>query len=160
VFITEYGIADLRGKSDSECIEAMIGIADARFIDDLVAQAKQARKLPADFRVPEVWRRNTPQRLRDALAPLQGQGLLDPFPFGSDFTEVERTLLPALTWLKSRGASLAGKLAIMGALVSPGPAVAGEGEALARMGFGHARGLADRLQKRLLSAALRRQAAR
>jgi acyl-CoA hydrolase len=160
IFITEYGIADLRGKSDSECIAAMIGIADARFVDELVAQAKRAHKLPADFRVPEVWRQNTSERLKQVLAPLQGQGLLDPFPFGSDFTEVERSLLPALGWLKSRSGSWRGKLTILGALLVPGPAVAGEGEALARMGFERAEGLAGHLQKRLLTAALRRRPAR
>ncbi|HEV7776364.1 MAG TPA: acetyl-CoA hydrolase/transferase C-terminal domain-containing protein [Luteibacter sp.] len=160
VFITEYGIADLRGKSDSECIAAMIGIADARFIDGLVGEAKKARKLPAHFQIPEVWRRNTPERLREALAPLQKQGLLDAFPFGSDFTDVELRLLPALGWLKSRSTTTGGKLALLGALLAPGPAVAGEVEALSRMGFAQASNVGDRVQKRLLSAALRRQKGR
>src|SRR6185312_12157864 len=39
IVVTEYGVADLRGKSDSECIEAMLSICDARFLDALCAEA-------------------------------------------------------------------------------------------------------------------------
>jgi hypothetical protein len=53
VYVTEYGVADLRGKSDSECIEAMLSICDARFIDALCAEAKSHGKLAADFKIPE-----------------------------------------------------------------------------------------------------------
>jgi acyl-CoA hydrolase len=45
LYITEYGVADLRGKSDSECIEAMLSISDARFLDALCAEAKSHGKL-------------------------------------------------------------------------------------------------------------------
>ena len=96
LYITEYGIADLRGKSDSECIEAMLSICDARFLDALCAEAKSHGKLAADFVIPEAWRRHRPETLREALAPLQKKGLLPLFPFGSDFTEIEQRLLPAL----------------------------------------------------------------
>ena len=43
------------------------------------------------------------------------------------------------------------------AAVRPGAAVAGEAEALARMGLSHPNTLADRLQRRVLQAALRRK---
>ncbi|WP_243649273.1 acetyl-CoA hydrolase/transferase C-terminal domain-containing protein [Luteibacter rhizovicinus] len=156
VFVTEYGMADLRGRSDEECVIAMLGIADARFIDDLAEEARAAGKLAHDFRIPDPWRAHTPDGLRNALRPLRENGLLDPFPFGSDFTEVERRLLPALGWLGARATSLQGRLALAGALVVPGKPVQGEDEAVARMGLDTAKTVADRLQARLLRAALRR----
>lgn len=157
IVVTEYGVADLRGKSDSECIEAMLSISDARFLDALCAQAKAYGKLAADFTIPEAWRRHRPRYLREALAPFRQKGLLPKFPFGSDFTEVEQRLLPALDWLKANAVSWRGKLRLLRALVRPGEPVAGEEEALARMDLTKATTLADRLQRRLLQAALRRK---
>ena len=157
IFITEYGIADLRGKSDSECVEAMLSICDARFLDALCAEAKAHRKLAADFVIPEAWRRHRPRYLREALAPLQQKGLLPTFPFGSDFSEVEQRLLPALNWLKACSSHWGGRFRLLRAACRPGAVVAGEAEALARMGLGAPVTLADRLQQRLLQAALRRK---
>ena len=154
--ITEYGVADLRGKSDSECVEAMLSICDARFLDALCAQAKAHGKLAADFVVPEAWRLHRPQHLHEVLAPLQQQSLFPAFPFGSDFSEVEQRLLPALDWLKAGSSTWRGRLRLLRAACRPGPVAAGEAEALARMGL-HAPGrLAERVQRRLLQAALRR----
>ena len=39
---TEYGVADLRGKTDRNVIAAMLAITDSRFQDELVRQAKDA----------------------------------------------------------------------------------------------------------------------
>lgn len=156
LYITEYGVADLRGKSDSECIEAMLSISDARFLDALCAEAKGHGKLAADFVIPEAWRRHRPRYLREALLPLQQRGLLPTFPFGSDFTAVEQRLLPALNWLKASGSHWRGKLRLLRALVRPGAEAAGEPEALQRMGLDAPATLAERLQRRLLQAALRR----
>ena len=80
IYVTEYGVADLRGKSDSECVEAMLSICDARFLDALCAEAKSHGKLAADFEIPEAWRRHRPRFLREALAPLQQKGLLPAVP--------------------------------------------------------------------------------
>lgn len=154
--VTEYGVADLRGKSDGECIEAMLSVCDARFLDALAAEAKAHGKLAPDFRVPEAWRRHRPECLREALRPLAERGLLPAFPFGSDFTEVERRLLPALEWLKRRGGSWRGRAALLGALLRPGEPAGSEAEALQRMDLAQPARLADRLQRRLLQAALRR----
>jgi hypothetical protein len=157
IVVTEYGVADLRGKSDSECVEAMLSVSDARFLDALCAEAKAHGKLAADFTIPAAWRRHRPRYLRETLAPFRQKGLLPKFPFGSDFTEVEQRLLPALDWLKANAVSWRGKLRLLGALVRPGEPAAGEGEALARMELTEAAALADRLQRRLLQAALRRK---
>ena len=158
LFITEYGVADLRGKSDSECVEAMLSICDARFLDALVAEAKAHGKLAPDFAVPDAWRRHRPRYLRQALKPFRQKGLLPTFPFGSDFTEVEQRLLPALGWLKSRQASWRGKWQLLRALLHPGAPVAGESAALARMQLAQPLTLAGKIQRRLLQAALRHAA--
>ena len=152
IVVTEYGVADLRGRSDTECVQAMLAIADARFIDALVAQATKAGKLETGFVVPEAWRRNTPEILRRAMPAVAAPE----FPFGSDFSPVELRLLPALAWLRSMSASWGGRLHLAGALLQPGKTVAGEGGALARMGLEGPLKVADALQMRLLRAALRR----
>jgi Acetyl-CoA hydrolase/transferase C-terminal domain len=46
IFVTEYGVADLRGKSDADTIAAMLSVADSRFQPELMRQAKDAGKLP------------------------------------------------------------------------------------------------------------------
>ncbi|MBQ4853802.1 acetyl-CoA hydrolase [Rhodanobacter sp. B2A1Ga4] len=157
IVITEYGVADLRGKSDDECVEAMLSIADARFLDALCAQAKAHRKLAADFVIPEAWRRHRPDHLHEVLAPFRQKGLLPTFPFGSDFTGVEQRLLPALEWLKSCSGNWRGRWRLLGAVVRPGEVAAGEGEALARMGLDAPASVSERVQQRLLQAALRRK---
>jgi len=152
VYVTEYGVADLRGLSDEACVEAMLAIADARFVDGLADEAKRAGKLRGDFVVPEAWRAHTPEGLAASLAPMRARGLLDPFPFGSDFTAVERRLLPALGWLKD-----AGKMALLVAMLMPGRAVEGEGVALERMGLTRVGSVKAWVERRALLAAFRRR---
>jgi len=156
IVVTEYGVADLRGKSDSECIEAMLSISDARFLDALAAEAKANGKLAPGFRIPAAWRRHRPECLGQALAPLRRADLLPTFPFGSDFTAVEQQLLPALGWLKEQGTNWRGRLALAKAFVRPGEPVAGEDAALDRMQLARPRGAGDRLQRRLVLTALRK----
>jgi acyl-CoA hydrolase len=155
--ITEYGVADLRGKSDSECMEAMLSISDARFLDAMAAEAKAHGKLAADFVIPDHWRSHRPHCLSAALSTPQRKALFPAFPFGSDFSEVEQRLLPALGWLKNSASHWHGRFALVLALIRPGPPADGEDEALARMGLKAPASLADRLQQRLLQAALRRR---
>ncbi|EIL98024.1 acetyl-CoA hydrolase/transferase C-terminal domain-containing protein [Rhodanobacter sp. 115] len=153
--VTEYGVADLRGKSDSECIEAMLSITDARFLDALAAEAKAHGKLSLDFHIPDAWRQHTPEHLRETLAPWREQGLLPTFPFGSDFDEVEQRLLPALKWLQAEGATWRGRYRLLRAVLQRREPAAGEDEALLRMGLQAPATLGERLQRRLLQAALR-----
>jgi acyl-CoA hydrolase len=101
MIVTEYGIADLRGKSDRDVIVAMLAITDQRFQDDLLRKAKDAGKIERSFELPNTARDNTPDALAQALKPALDSNLLPAFPFGSDFTEIERILLPALQTLKS-----------------------------------------------------------
>ncbi|GAA0562137.1 acetyl-CoA hydrolase/transferase C-terminal domain-containing protein [Rheinheimera aquimaris] len=124
IIVTEYGIADLRGRSDAECIMAMISIADSRFQADLLAKAKAAGKLPKAASVPAPHRNNTPQNLRNWLAPVVADGTLVQFPFGTDFTDVEQQLLGALSLLKAKAGSYPAMAALLwrGLVSSKSPA--------------------------------------
>jgi len=101
MIITEYGIADIRGKSDREVIAAMLAITDSRFQDELLRQAKGAGKIERAFELPKSARDNTPDAIARALKPAADAGLLPAFPFGTDFTEIEQRLIPALQAVKT-----------------------------------------------------------
>ena len=100
VVITEYGVADLRGQSDSEVIKRLIAIADSRFQDELVKQAKSHGKLESSYLVPDRYRHNLPQMLEDKLQPWAEAGLLPDFPFGTDLTDDELHIVRALKKIK------------------------------------------------------------
>jgi len=154
--VTEYGVADLRGKSDEDTAKAMIGIADARFQDDLARAARRAGKLAPDYRVPPSARANTPERISAALAPFRQRGLFPEFPFGSDFSAEERRLIPALQHLKSRSSTLPGKLGlVLEAFLRGGPEDALM-PLIERMGLARPKGLEEKLYRRLLSLALKK----
>jgi hypothetical protein len=121
VYVTEYGVADLRGKSDLECIEAMIAIADSRFQEDLVQAAQRAGKLPAGYRVPDAHRNNLPARIEEAVAPFRASGVLPDLPYGSDLTEAEIALARRLKRLKAAAGTWSGRRRMLGALLSPPP---------------------------------------
>lgn len=152
IFVSEYGIADLRGKSDQECVVAMLAICDARFHDQLVRQAIHARKLPSGFRIPEAWKRNTREDLGMRLATFRVRGLLPAYPFGSDFSALELRLLQALGTLKRSISSPRHWPRIVLALLGAGVQ---DAEALARMGLSRPRGLRERILARLLGGMLR-----
>ncbi|MBX3019888.1 MAG: acetyl-CoA hydrolase [Bdellovibrionaceae bacterium] len=99
--VTEYGIANLKGKSDEECIQALIHIADAEFQDELAAWGIANKKLSSQYRVPEAARANTPTQLRSFVEKHRAH--FQDEPFGTSFTPVENRLKPAL--LKLREAS-------------------------------------------------------
>jgi acyl-CoA hydrolase len=150
IIITEYGIADIRGKSDSEVIAAMLAITDARFQDELLRQAKDAGKIEHTFELPKSARDNTPEAIKRALKPTADAGLLPLFPFGTDFTEVEQRLIPALQGLKS--ASF-GQLA---ALLMRGLGADSEKyqDCLDRLGLAHPKSASDWLYAALVRGAL------
>ncbi|MDC0690820.1 acetyl-CoA hydrolase/transferase C-terminal domain-containing protein [Mitsuaria sp. RG] len=151
IVITEYGIADLRGQTDSEVIARLLAISDSRFQRELMEQAKAAGKLAKDFELDARFMDNTPERLEAIRA--RHARLFPEYPLGTDFTSEERDLLRALNWLKSKF-KLSEVLELgKAALDAPGPE--GYGAALARMGLGEPQGLKEELYQRLLLAALR-----
>src|SRR5205085_4617266 len=100
IVVTEYGIADLRGRSDAEVAAALLEIADSRFQDELLKEAKRAGKISQDDRPPDQARNNRPERLEKLLTRYREQGLFPAFPFGTDLTEEEVVLKKALLALK------------------------------------------------------------
>jgi hypothetical protein len=153
IVVTEYGVADLRGKSDADVIAAMLQVADSRFQNELTRQAKDAGKLPANFEIPEAYRQNTPDRIADALRPARQAGHLPFFPFGSDFTEVEQRLIPALQFLQEvqRSPQHLPALLWQGWTRQPEPA---DAECLARLGLDRPANWSERNYRALVSAAL------
>ncbi len=153
VFVTEYGIADVRGKSDADVIAAMLAITDSRFQDELARAAKDAGKLPKAYEIPAAHRQNTPDRITAALKPARDAGLLPSFPFGSDFTEVEQRLIPALQVLQEAQQ----KPLHLARLLWRGmthPPDAQDHECLARLGLDKPATLVERMYRALVSAAL------
>ena len=151
IVVTEFGIADLRGKSDHDCVLAMLAITDARFQPELAAAAVAAGKLPHDFRIPEAWRSNTAASLATRLAGARSGGVLPDWPFGSDFDVTERRLLTALGTLREASRSWRGWPRIARLWLRGGPL---QPAALERMGLAAPRAWRDRALARLLRGAL------
>jgi acyl-CoA hydrolase len=101
VVVTEYGVADLRGQSDSEVIKRLINIADSRFQESLLAFAQTHGKVSADYQIPAFALDNTPARLQRVLSPARHNGLLPDYPFGTDLTEQELALSTSLRAVKA-----------------------------------------------------------
>jgi hypothetical protein len=121
IIVTEYGIADVRGKPDSKIIEEILKITDSRFQDDLIKEAKLHGKLAPDFELAAEYKQNTPQRLESLLKPFQADGHFVPFPFGTDFTTEEIAIGGSLKALaaKKKPAIIKGLLAEMFRPVPP-----------------------------------------
>lgn len=155
VFVTEYGVADVRGKSDEDVIASMLAIADSRFQDELARQAKDAGKLPRAFEIPPAHRENFPERIAAALKPAREAGLLPSFPFGCDFTDVERRLIPALQLLQAAQRKPAQLPGLLWEGLTRTPDAADE-ECLARLGLDRPKTFAEHFYRALVSAALGR----
>lgn len=153
IVVTEYGIADLRGKTDGECIAAMLNISDSRFQESLLEEAKKAGKINADYRIPEMFRNNTPERLQKVADGFARGEAFPSFPLGTDFTAVEQDLVHALTWLKEKSEHR--KFMELGRKAFFEDKHAGRFQAhLERMGLDKSDGVKQRLYKRLVLAGL------
>jgi acyl-CoA hydrolase len=153
IVVTEYGIADLRGKSDRDVVVAMLGVADSGFQPGLIDQARRAGKLEPSFKLPNP-AFNRAERIEAALEPARRDGLLPAFPLGTEMTEVEQTLASRLTFLKSAGyGDLIGTL-VTG--LARTPASLQENAALERLGLQSPGSLRDRALRAVVLGALRR----
>ncbi|WP_202560535.1 acetyl-CoA hydrolase/transferase family protein [Alcanivorax sp. DP30] len=152
VVVTEYGVADLRGKTDEEVVMAMLNVSDSRFQVSLMEEAQAAGKLRKDYQIPEPHRRNNPEHLHE-IAARCGETSFPLFPLGADFTETEQRLLKALTWLKE-------KVSHKEYMELGNKALFHEGsetefaEELARMGLKKPDGVKEHVYQRLLLTAL------
>ena len=153
VIVTEYGAADLRGKTDRDTIAAMLAIADSRFQDGLLKEAKAAKKIEADYEIPRLQRNNTPERIEQALKGARDAGLLPLFPLGTDFDETEQRLLPALGKLQAAQPHPGQMVRLLAKGLQAKPD-AEDFAALKRMGLDAPKALKDRLYAALLKGAL------
>lgn len=145
IVITEYGIADLRSKTDEEVASALINIADSRFQPELLAQAKTAGKLSADYQVPPAFCNNHPHVISANVARARAKGMMPAYPFGCDFTEAE---LDAAKCLKAAAdLSLTQKIV---AIINGGDETELASRILSVLGLNEPLGFKDKLIKRLI----------
>lgn len=145
IVVTEYGIADLRSKTDEEVCIALINIADSRFQDELLAAAKAAGKLSTSYTVPLQFRNNLPHVISAKVAWARAKGMMPAYPFGCDFTEAE---LDAAKCLKAAAdLSLTQKIV---AIINGGEETELASRILSVLGLCEPLGFKDKLIKRLI----------
>jgi acyl-CoA hydrolase len=152
IAVSEYGIADLRGRTDGECIAAMLNIADSRFQLALLAAAKRANKIDSGYRIPEQYRNNLPSRLEESFAESRAAGLFSEYPFGTDLTREEIDLAHALRWLKANTVGARRAATILRALVRASDDA--DRGYLERLGLAQPAGFAEKLTAKLVGLAL------
>ncbi|MGJ8669188.1 MAG: acetyl-CoA hydrolase/transferase C-terminal domain-containing protein [Oceanococcus sp.] len=149
VVITEYGIADLRSQTDAHIAKSLINIADSRFQDELLAQAKRAGKIEEVYEIPQQYRQNTPQKLEGVLAQYRQSGYFPDYPLGCDFTAQEQRLAKGLSELKQSVAGLPKWKLLWRALKAGGLDQEGRAE-LQRLNLHQAQNLEEKVTARLL----------
>ncbi|GLQ29750.1 acetyl-CoA hydrolase/transferase C-terminal domain-containing protein [Litoribrevibacter albus] len=101
IVITEYGVADLRGKTDCDVMKAMLNVTDSRFQQELLEQAKQNGKIEQSYEIPEAFRNNLPEAVSNTIERFRQQDLFPAFPLGTDFTDQELQIGACLKQLKA-----------------------------------------------------------
>ena len=155
IFVTEYGIAATRGRTDSQVIDAMLRIADSAFQVKLMEQAKQAGKLAADYQISNEATNNTPQALCDVFREPELRRHFPDYPLGSVLTEEEQQLIPALEWLQANTATPLSTFQAILSAVAAGSLPANDA-AIDRIGLSRASGPGKRILRRLVRHALTR----
>jgi len=127
IIITEYGIADLIGKNDSEVIKSLLNVTDSRFQEGLLNQAKAVKKIEPGYTIPDPFRNNYPERLEKMIAGFKESQAFPVFPFGTAFTDEEIVIGKSLREFKekmaeNKAAALPGLLGQMFASVPAGAA--------------------------------------
>ena len=157
IVVTEYGIADLRGKTDEETICALLNITDSEFQEELIHTAKKNRKLTQSYQIPRWARNNTPEKIDQFISKGKSCGTFSPFPFGSDFTSEEEILALALGKLESISSSskFSAKLKMAGWVFHAHKVTAKRfTKELNRMKLQKPQGLKEKIERRILLGAL------
>jgi acyl-CoA hydrolase len=153
IIVTEYGIADLRGKSDRDVIVEMLKVAEGAFQPGLMEAAKAAGKLERSFELQASAAGNRAERIVSALASARRDGLLPEFPLGTEMTDVEQALTGPLMLLRSAG--YADLVRTLAAGLARGP-TAPESAALERLSLASAASMREHAMRALVLGALRR----
>lgn len=153
IYVSEYGIAATRGKTDMQVVEAMLQIADSAFQPRLIAAAKRARKLAANFVLPEDAANNSLQSIESIFHAPQLAPHFPEYPLGTDLTSTEQELVSALEWLKTNTIRTSSKLRVLfGACLRKRDPT--NDAAIARLGLNRVSNVADRVQRQLVNYAL------
>jgi hypothetical protein len=156
IVITEYGIAMLRGQREKDVIARLLNIADSRFQEELLQQAKQAGKIAQNYEIPPQFRNNLPERSSQIVARLRPEGLFPKFPFGTDFTHEEEVLADVLQNLKVKmGSRRTLFKALAGAVGTSSSLAEAANPYLARMGLDSPTGLKETAVQKLIIAELK-----
>ena len=102
IVVTEFGIADLRGKTDQEIVHRLLDITDSRFQQELLKRAKANGKISSDYTISPAFRQNRVEEISEELGKYKELGLFKVFPFGTDLTEEEIFIGKALKILKKK----------------------------------------------------------
>lgn len=154
LLVTEYGVADLRGQTDSEVAKRVLSLADSRFQPELLVRLKASGRIEQDWSLPPAWSHNTPEQLERRLKGLRDLGHLPDFPFGTEFTDQEWRLARALQAMKARSISTPKwKLLLSG--LRPRRVTVSQRRDLVRVRLNHAFSLRRMTERGLLIDALR-----
>ena len=158
IVVTEYGVADLRGKTDRDVIVAMLCIADSRFQGELLEKAQDAGKVEQGFSIPEPYQNNTPARIQAVFDQGHRLSLLPYYPLGTDLTEEEARLAVGLKAVKEEGRKIWELWPILRkglvACKSDAPEFKTVHACLERMGFDRSDNFEHRLEAYVVAGAL------
>ena len=113
-------------------------------------KAKKAGKLRMDYRIAEEFKNNLPHVIEEKLQLFKQQGYFQRFPFGTDFTEEEQVVGRALKVLKNKSRSRKLMLKLLLRALIPQRTPARYEPYLKRMGLWQARGLEQKLLRKIL----------
>ena len=146
----------LRGQREKDVIARLLNIADSRFQQQLLEQAKGAGKIPADYEIPPQFCNNTPERLERVADRLRPEGLFPKYPFGSDFTPEEMVLADVLQNLKAKmGSRVTLFKTLAGAVGAAGSTPEAAQPYLARMGLDNPGDFKEMAVQKLILAELK-----
>ena len=153
VFVTEYGIAATRGRSDRNVIDRILHIADAEFHENLVKAARDSGKLERGYTMARDADQNRPATIESVFSEHRSE--FPPYPLGTELTADEQALAKALGWLQASTASVGGRMrTVLQATLAKVDAI--NESALDRMGLGRPSGIQQRLLRQLIGYALKR----
>jgi hypothetical protein len=151
IVVTEFGIADIRGKTDKEIIVQLLNISDSRFQQALAQEAKKNGKISRDGSIKAEFKRNHAREISQQLKRYKEQGYFQTFPFGTDFTEEEIFIGKALKILKKKQHNLPVMIAtVLKAFLKPVDQKP-YAKYLKRMGLEETNNFAEKLFQKLLT---------
>ena len=79
----------------------------------MLAAARAARKLAADYRIPDDASNNSPRAVRDVFDFAELRASFPSYPLGTEMTPAEQQLIPALEWLQLNTATAISKFRVL-----------------------------------------------